>query len=312
MRRALVTAAAVVAGLGVATPALAVPPDPTGPVTFGTYANQVHYTGDEQSTRGWKISWEIPTMTNASQAWMAVGQWYFGFESGVYHTPGEGWWVYYYGDQDGLTGNNPDCDEAWGEGGHCRGAMENLSPGDHVTFTYQWCNASGVADLSGQYNCIWVDMHDGVGDRFLAKEYRLNQTVEMYTHEVENFGDVSPVTYPEPIIPCNAPVRMLGQQLKSPTGSWLNMTGNLWDFVNGNPAPPRAQYQYQNINTSASPATWESCSVPPPACPAAWNASTLYETGQEVGHNGHKWRARWWTYANEPGVTNAWDDLGAC
>ncbi len=313
MRRALVTAAAIVVGLGVASPALAVPPDPTGPVVLGTYSQKAAYNGDIQATRGWKVSWEIPVLTNANQAWAAVGQWYFGFESGIYYNPGDGWWVYYYGDQDGLTGNNSSCDPAWNnEGGHCRGAMENLSPGDQVTFTYQWCNASGVVDLSGQYNCIWVDMHDGVGNRFLAKEYRLNQTVEMYTHDVETFGDVDPVVYAEPIIPCNAPVRMLGQQRKNSSGTWITMTGSQWVFENNSPPPPRAQYQFQNVNLSASPATWEACSVPAPACPAAWNASTLYSTGQEVGHNGHKWRAKWWTYGDQPGVSNAWDDLGTC
>jgi hypothetical protein len=232
--------------------AAAAPPDPEGPTTLGIYANVVRYNQDPQTTRGWKVKWRIPVQTNDDQAWMAVGQWYFGFESGVYYTNHEGWWVYYYGDDDGLTGNNAACFESWGVGGHCTGAMENLQAGDELTFTYQWCNASFQASTSGQYNCVWVDLHDGVGNRFLAGERRTNQTVEMYTHEVETFGD-SGIT--EPIIPCSQPVVMLGQQVRSSSGAWSNLTGNKWLFEDNN-----ASYKFQNINTGANPARWESCS----------------------------------------------------
>jgi hypothetical protein len=297
-------AAAALTVLASTAPAAAVPPDPTGPTTLGIYANTVHYNSGAPTTRGWKVSWEVPLHTNADQAWMAVGQWYFGFESGVYYTNHEGWWVYYYGDDDGHAGNNPACFESWGSGGHCTGAMENLSPGDQVTFTYQWCDANNQPAVSGPNTCVWVNMHDGAGDRFLAVEARAGQTVEMYTHEVETFGDSGAV---EPIIPCDTqPVLMLGQQVRSASGAWTTLIGNQWDFRDNNP-----NYKFQNINTAANPATWESCSETP-ACPAAWDANTLYSTGTEVGHNGRKWRARWWTYGNQPGASNAWDDLGPC
>jgi hypothetical protein len=285
-------------------PAAAVPPDPEGPTTLGIYANTVHYNKDPQTTRGWKIKWRIPGHTN--QALMAVGQWYFGFESGVYYTPNEGWWVYYYGDDDGLTGNNPDCMVAWDVGGQCTGAMANLPVGKELTFTYQWCNASFQASTSGTYNCVWVDLHDGVGNRFLAGELRTGQTVEMYTHEVETFGDSGLV---QPIIPCNTPVVMLGQQVRSSSGAWSNLTGNQWNFHDSN-----FDYSFQNVNTAANPGRWEACSEgpPPSPCPTAWSASTLYATGDEVGFSGRTWRARWWNYGEQPGSGGAWEDLGAC
>jgi len=290
--------------LAAAAPAAAAPPNGGGGVhPFGIYPLRAVNTADPQTTREWKVTWQIPGLSNGDQAWMAVGEWYFGFETGVYYTNTEGWWVYFYGDSDGRTGDNPACFQSWDvTGGHCTGAMENLRPGQQITFTYQWCDANFQPSVTGQYNCAWVDVHDGQGDRFLAGEYRPGQTVEMYTHDVETFGD-SGVT--EPIIPCGQPVTMLGQQVRSSSGTWSTLTGNSWNFVTN------ASYQYQNVNTAANPATWQACSRTA-SCPTAWNASTLYSTGTQVGYNGHIWQAKWWTYGDTPGVSNAWSDLGPC
>lgn len=61
--------------------------------------------------------------------------------------------------------------------------------------------------------------------------------------------------------------------------------------------------------------------VPPTATPGAgctapaWNASAVYTQGNEVSHNGRKWRAKWWTQGETPGTTGqwgVWEDMGPC
>ncbi|MGW4161875.1 glycosyl hydrolase family 18 protein [Streptomyces sp. NPDC004788] len=51
-------------------------------------------------------------------------------------------------------------------------------------------------------------------------------------------------------------------------------------------------------------------------CTAApWSKTTVYTGGQQVSHNGHTWKAKWWTLGEEPGTTGewgVWQDLGAC
>ncbi|MFF5719204.1 glycosyl hydrolase family 18 protein [Streptomyces buecherae] len=46
-----------------------------------------------------------------------------------------------------------------------------------------------------------------------------------------------------------------------------------------------------------------------------WAAETVYTGGQQVSHQGHTWKAKWWTVGEEPGTTGewgVWQDLGAC
>jgi hypothetical protein len=53
----------------------------------------------------------------------------------------------------------------------------------------------------------------------------------------------------------------------------------------------------------------------PPACEGttAWSASALYFFGDQVSHNGHVWiLAAFFSYAEPPGSTTSWLDLGAC
>ncbi|MBC7269042.1 MAG: chitinase C-terminal domain-containing protein [Streptomyces sp.] len=47
----------------------------------------------------------------------------------------------------------------------------------------------------------------------------------------------------------------------------------------------------------------------------AWDAATAYGGGSTVSHQGHDWKAKWWTKGEEPGTTGewgVWQDLGAC
>ncbi|MEV0384884.1 glycoside hydrolase family 19 protein [Nonomuraea sp. NPDC050643] len=47
-------------------------------------------------------------------------------------------------------------------------------------------------------------------------------------------------------------------------------------------------------------------------CQAAWNASTAYQGGAVVSHNGHNWSAKWWTQNETPGNAAVWADQGSC
>lgn len=47
----------------------------------------------------------------------------------------------------------------------------------------------------------------------------------------------------------------------------------------------------------------------------SWDATKVYWGGDKVAHNGHQWRAKWWTQNEEPGTTGqygVWEDLGPC
>jgi hypothetical protein len=51
-------------------------------------------------------------------------------------------------------------------------------------------------------------------------------------------------------------------------------------------------------------------------CTAApWDEDAIYTGGQQVSHDGHNWKAKWWTTGEEPGTTGewgVWQDLGPC
>ncbi|GAB6938209.1 glycosyl hydrolase family 18 protein [Isoptericola variabilis] len=47
----------------------------------------------------------------------------------------------------------------------------------------------------------------------------------------------------------------------------------------------------------------------------AWDRTAVYTGGTVVAHEGHEWRAKWWTQGEEPGTTGEWGvwaDQGAC
>jgi chitinase len=72
-----------------------------------------------------------------------------------------------------------------------------------------------------------------------------------------------------------------------------------------------------STGTPPSSSTSSSTSSTPPAtCTSAeWTAASVYNGGAQVAHNGHKWRAKWWTQGEEPGTTGqwgVWEDQGPC
>ncbi|WP_437967938.1 hypothetical protein WMF04_00965 [Sorangium sp. So ce260] len=282
----------------------------------GTYDLTSTYTGTVGDTRGWLIEWQVPELLNESTAWTAVGQWYYNLESGIYHSP-DGWFVYYFGDDNGVTGNHSSCNTQWGSGGTCGGSLGGLVPGQQVVFKYEWCTPERVASVTGTQLCLYVDMKDSAGWQFLAQDART--TVEMYAHDIEHFRDVGP-QYPEPQVSCEAPIKMLRQQLKTTSGVWQNMSGaSTWSFYDADP------YVYQNKNLSASPSTWEACTTPEPPndCSGvpAWSSGQVYTPSTQVTHGGHRWAATqqiWWSHPDCPPSNPTfwcpaeWADLGAC
>ncbi|WP_437597691.1 hypothetical protein [Sorangium sp. So ce590] len=298
-------------GAAACTSGVAVEEEPLGEaLLLGTYDLSSSYTGTIGDTRGWLIEWEVPALLNESTAWTVVGQWYYNLESGIYHSP-DGWFVYYFGDDNGVTGNHSSCNNQWGSGGTCGGSLGDLEPGQQVVFKYEWCTPERVASVTGTQLCLYVDMKDGDGWQFLAQDERT--TVEMYTHDVEHFRDVG-TQYTEPQISCSAPIKMVRQQLKTTAGVWQNMSGaSTWSFHD---EPP---YVYQNKNLSASPSTWEACktcnSLP------AWASGQVYTPSTLVTNGGRIWLANqqiWWSdpvcSPSSPAAwcPAAWTDLGAC
>ncbi|ACV09037.1 glycosyl hydrolase family 18 protein [Jonesia denitrificans] len=52
-----------------------------------------------------------------------------------------------------------------------------------------------------------------------------------------------------------------------------------------------------------------------PQCPPAYSPSAVYTQGNQVTHEGHIWKAKWWTQGQAPGTTGQWgqwEDLGPC
>jgi hypothetical protein len=240
------------------------------------------------SARGWTIEWKIPQLLNPASAWAVIGQWYNNLESGVYYN-GSGWDVYYFGDDNGLAGNEASCDAQWGSGGICHGIFSNLQPGSQVVFKYEFCNAAHVASVSGTQNCLYVDLKDGVGYRFLAEDTNVRpEGAEMYAHDIENFRDLG---YVVPQVSCANPTKMVRQQIKNAAGSWVTLTGaSNWSFQ------PLSPYKFQNQKLSASPATWESCSK----VTASVTVTSSWETGYCVNL----------TVSNSgPGAISSWNLL---
>ncbi|MFE3522666.1 chitinase [Streptomyces sp. NPDC059161] len=89
---------------------------------------------------------------------------------------------------------------------------------------------------------------------------------------------------------------------------------------------PQASWDFAKYSVRFAGATPPSSPPPssvPPSSPggggactvAAWSAGSVYTQGNEVSHNGHTWKAKWWTQNEEPGTTGewgVWQDEGAC
>jgi len=85
---------------------------------------------------------------------------------------------------------------------------------------------------------------------------------------------------------------------------------------------------YSCIDVTFAGATGSTATPTPPPAPTAtptpdangctavaWNAAAIYIADQLVAHNGHTWRAKWWTQGEEPGTTGQWGvwaDRGPC
>ena len=94
----------------------------------------------------------------------------------------------------------------------------------------------------------------------------------------------------------------------------------LWERVSaGGPtatsAPPTATSAPPTATSATSPATATPTTASGTCSAPAWSRSAVYTGGNEVSHNGRKWRAKWWTQGEEPGTTGpngVWEDRGAC
>ncbi len=275
---------------------------------FGSYDLMSSYTGSIADTRGWLIEWRIPQISPADAVGV-VGQWYYNLESGIYHT-GDGWFVYYFGDDNGLAGNEPSCGTEWTSGGICTGVFANLQPGQQLVFKYEWCTTSHVASVNGTQLCLYVDLKDGHGYRFLAEDSR--STVEMYTHDIEHFATDG---YVKPQISCSAATKMVRQQRKTTSGSWVNMTGaSTWSFS------AVAPYVFQNQKLTTSPASWESCSQDACAGVTPWDpAKPWYDYVVGERHTGsnqrlYECKTPSYCYLDPAGPNSSfgWTDKGPC
>ncbi|MGW1894570.1 carbohydrate-binding protein [Streptomyces sp. NPDC002004] len=92
------------------------------------------------------------------------------------------------------------------------------------------------------------------------------------------------------------------------SGTCSSVPQNAWDFA-----------KYSVMFAGATPPTTPP-TTPPPTDPGtctapAWSSTSIYTGGNEVSHNGHTWKAKWWTQNEEPGTTGewgVWQDEGAC
>ena len=111
-------------------------------------------------------------------------------------------------------------------------------------------------------------------------------------------------------ITCPLPTNKTGQQL----------IYSIWQRSDS----PEAFYSCIDVNfagatgATATPTPWATIIpiISPDGCPAAaWNATSIYVADNLVAHNGHTWRAKWWTQGEEPGTTGQWGvwaDQGTC
>jgi len=88
------------------------------------------------------------------------------------------------------------------------------------------------------------------------------------------------------------------------------------DRVTYDGAVYEAQWWTQNQAPGASPwGSWMEVGELVPSAGAdvrAWTESWVYTGGETVAHDGHTWRAKWWTRNQEPGDPHGpWEDLGA-
>lgn len=252
------------AGLAVAVAAglvLAVAPPASAWVDYTLTSRYVPPSGQTlSSVKGWTIEWKVPQTTNQSTGQGVIGQWFDNLESGVY-LYGGAWHLYFYDDGNGVNGSDPalGCQPTWEKNGqNVGGWCRVVQPNTQLVFKYEWCTTSNQPSVTGTQRCVWVDLKDGAGYRFLSQDGGRPEGPEMYAHEMEIFGEPgTPGAANNPVIPCTSPVRMVRQTRKTSTGSWVTMTGSsTWAFHD----TPANAYTFQNRQLSSNPASWEACS----------------------------------------------------
>ncbi|MFC4032017.1 chitinase [Streptomyces polygonati] len=96
------------------------------------------------------------------------------------------------------------------------------------------------------------------------------------------------------------------------SGVCSSVTQGAWDFA-------KYSVRFAGATPPTGPTTPPTSPTQPPGggCAALtqWTSTAVYVGGNEVAHNGHKWKAQWWTTNEEPGTTGQWGvwvDEGAC
>ena len=156
-----------------------------------------------------------------------------------------------------------------------------------------------VGGLKGDFHRVavtvpaWQSWPNGAAVEFNIRYKLPISGPSHYTIEVNGVRYAFHSEYPD------LPLADLGGQTPVPTNTPtpLPTTPTSTPVATGTPVPP-----------TATPSTGV-CSAP------AWNAAVAYVGGDVVSHNGHEWRAKWWTRGEEPGTTGqwgVWEDLGAC
>lgn len=96
------------------------------------------------------------------------------------------------------------------------------------------------------------------------------------------------------------------------TGDVVSYQGQYWEAQwytqNDVPGTTGQWGVWQPYQGSVTPSTQPSQPVPStqPGQYPAWNASTIYNNGDIVSHNGKNWKAGWYTTNEEPGTTGQW------
>jgi chitinase len=95
------------------------------------------------------------------------------------------------------------------------------------------------------------------------------------------------------------------------SGTCSSVTQSAYDFT-------KFSVKFAGATPPTTPPTTTPTPTPTPGtCSGVteWSSTAVYTGGNEVAHNGHKWKAKWWTQGEEPGTTGewgVWQDEGAC
>nr|WP_045310315.1 family 20 glycosylhydrolase [Lentzea aerocolonigenes] len=99
--------------------------------------------------------------------------------------------------------------------------------------------------------------------------------------------------------------------------AWSPWSTHNWDQFKARLGAQAPRWTTMGINFYRSAQVpWDTGGPPPgPCAQPAWDRAKVYNGGELVSHNGHKWTAKWWTRGEEPGTTGQWGvwrDDGVC